>query len=200
MPASRPTGQWLQTHLLMGLTTPGKEWTTCNLYYKPESSIDLSAFDPNLAAGDFYTSLTTAIAPVLGTDAQVLACHLQVSDGTTTIGSTKYQTTIGTGGGPSLPEAEALVVAMISLAPGSHAVGHLRMSGLSEHLVDGNYLTTGGSTAANAWVGNVSNTVSSNGVDFDPAILHKSTRTLYNVINMNALGLIGSQRRRKPRL
>lgn len=156
-------------------------------------------YDPTMTATAAYAYLTPILTPLMSAQTSIIGCAIESNFSMGTFGSSTYQTTAGTVAGISLPEDVAVVVRKESLTPGKSTTGRWRFTSIPETFSNGSYLSTTGTTAFNTQVPLLLSSFVDQGVNWFPSIYSRKLSLLTEISSLSTDGLLGTNRRRRPR-
>lgn len=198
---ARPSGVWMQVEQYYS-STAGNSKAWSSIWWFLGSATPVQPIDYAAAAFAAGTGLhTVGYLGVLGSDVNGFATRIIMSDGSTTEGATDYSDYPGAAPDPALPEEECAIVRLLTATSGRKGRGRLRIAGITEGAVTGNYLNDTPAAALNTWAGGLRSTgFTAAGVNWKLHMYSRADNILRQITSINAVGLLGTQRHRRPRV
>lgn len=192
----RPTGLWALLTIYQRLDQ--KEMSN-EFWFSMSAAPAIATWNGVGAAGALYTPILTVLEAVSATPIKYVGCNLIVNDGTGSLGFDNYTTAGGTISGTYLPEDVSVVVQKdtASFLPGEH--GRWYFSGVPDSFATGSYLNSTGIAAWLAALPTLLNSVTDQGVTYTPAHFSPKQSSLKPIVAVDAVGLLGTRRRRRFR-
>lgn len=193
---ARPTGQWVRMEVYFA--GQEKQWSNVFWYTVSGGSI-ASPYDLYAATNDLFTSMLSALQGIMLTTYTIRGCYCVFNDGVGSFGIDDYTGGSGLVSGTKVPEDLAIVVQKISALYTSDGRGRWYFSGFPATFVNGSYLAIASNTPLATLITALLTPVVSGGVTFNPAVFSNTLSALNNVISINPIALLGTQRKRRTR-
>lgn len=194
----QPAGIWLFGEAFFSSSNGEKLWSS-DMWLSGAGPVSTSP-DAASAASDFNDYfINSGLMALLGTDVTAKGTRVVLSNGSLHLGGAFYADTPGTGSDSALPVDQCAIVRLQTALTGRHGRGRLRIAGISENLAKGSHLTSTGLTGFSTWAGSLQTGFTSQGVDWKPCIVNRTAGTLEPDATLSAIGLLGTQRHRRPR-
>lgn len=193
--ASRPAGIWVRVELFFN-TVNGKEWSII-FWLKPAAFPTTGQqFDD---AHDILVFLTNAFLPVTTADVTLVGTSTVFNDGTGSYGVEDYTSGVGSVAGNLVPEDVSLVVQRLTAAPGPTKRGRIFIAGIPESFVKGSYLSPTGETAFDALASTLNGPITATSGNYDQYHFSPTDSSFTIVTRWQAVRLLATNRKRRPR-
>lgn len=191
----RPPGFW--TYLELFFSGMEKLWS--NTFWYDTGSTPIPPTDN--PAEDFYVNWASSFAALMPPSNAIIGARATINDGTDTIGYEYYHSTPGTvTSSVSLPEDVSAVVQRIANHTGKSGRGRIFVSGLSETMSSGSYISTTGETKLTVIASLMMTPVSdAAGNTWTPQHYDRLTNSLYAIAFAFPTALLATSRRRRGR-
>jgi len=197
MPAAHPLppGPWLRFVLYFNTLDRGFQNDIWYQVQNPGTTANLIT-----VLEDFVTVVTTNLLPNLNANTTLYAVKLYANNGTFTVSYVNYPGVQGGALNPAIPTEVTLVGALKADIATRRAQGRIFISGLTNADVDGDYPSTFAAGWVNTFLDALGGFVEAAAWQFSLAVWERVNATLHDVLVSGISGVIGSLRRRRPRV
>lgn len=191
----RPSGPWLFATLFWS----GMEKVWSNGFYYHLIGDYISDVGTT-AAQDVYNNYSTTMLSMCAPVVKLIGCRAEINDGHENISYDYYNSLSGTDTtGGAMAEDVCVVVQRIAEDFEGNTRGRIYMSGVATNMANGSYLSTTGNTQAALVAAKMLLPVNDGVNNWLPACWSRKTNDLLTVTSVQAVGLLGTSRRRRSR-
>jgi len=197
MPAAHPLppGPWLR--FVLYFNGPDRGFQT-DVWY--QVLVAGSTADLTLVLEDFVSLVTSSLVANLNEGVTLYAVKLYANNGTFTVSYVNYPEVSGGNSGTILPTELTLIGALKADIATRKAQGRIFISGVSVDDIAGDYPSSSAVDWVNAFLSALGGFVEAGAWTFALAVWERVNATLHDVLVSGVSGVVGSLRRRRPRV
>jgi hypothetical protein len=190
-----PPGPWLRFVLYFNGPDRGFQSDIWYQVTAPGATADL-----HTVLLDFVTMVSADLMPNLSENVTLYAVKMYANNGTFTVSFVNYPTVAGGSASQQLPTEVTLVGALKADIATRKAQGRIFISGITTDDVSGDYPSTSAVTWVNEFLAALGGFVEAAAWSFALAVWERVNATLHDVLVSGVSGVVGSLRRRRPRV